>query len=154
MKANFLIQATIAEETLEPWVWMNDKIITTNKYIIIENSKEGKSIKTFKRTIDKNFMNTYNSNETKKIKLDSETNYLILSEYYRFKLGISKNTLVSLEVYEASWWQIVFKHHWRHPNPAVQFANRLSIISIILAIFSFLLTIYSIILTIIVANSQ
>jgi len=148
MTTTFTIRPTVSEEALEGWIWTNDTTIQTNGFIIIKNPINKKSIKTFRRTIDNNFQAFYNDRpHTNDINIESGETYLILNEFYRNYLDIERTGQVRLEIKKANWWHILFKVHLAHPNPTVQFANRATIISIILGFLGLLLAIYSICLT-------
>lgn len=64
------IKPTIAEEALESWIWTNDASVSNKGFIVIKNPKNGNKIKTFKRTIDDNFINIYNQHNTNKIEIN------------------------------------------------------------------------------------
>lgn len=83
-----------------------------------------------------------------KIENSETTNYLVINEYYRELLEIPKNKIIELKITEANSWEKMFLIHWTHPNPTVQFANRATLISIILGILSILLGILALVLTI------
>jgi hypothetical protein len=147
MIVDFNIRPTISEESLEGWVWTNEISVRTRGFIIIENPANGKSIKTFCRAIDGNFQTLYNEKpHTNSIDISTGT-FLIINEFYRNLLEIPRTGNVILNIKQANWWQMLTKSHWTHPNPTVQFANRLTIISVILGILALALTIYSVCLT-------
>ena len=143
MRVTINIRPTIAEESLEGWVWTNESSIQTRGFVIIENPENRRSIKTFCRTIDHNFQALYNERpHTINIDITSET-FLIINEFYRNQLGIMRTGTVILNIKKATWWQILTKSHWTHPNPTVQFANRLTLIAFILGLVALGLTISS-----------
>jgi hypothetical protein len=136
------IKPTIAEEALESWVWTNDTSVPSKGFIIIKNPTNGKKIKTFKRTIDDNFVLLYNQHNTNQIDINKPITYLIINEYFRDTLGVRKNEEIELEISKANIFHKLFLIHWCHPNPTVQFANRAMVISIIIGAIALLLTIY------------
>ncbi len=140
----YQIMPTIAEESLESWIWTNDTNVSTNGFIVIHNPKNGKSIKTFKRTIDNNFVKNYATHNTNEIELDNGKKYLIINEYFRIILGVQSNSEMLLEIKRANCFQKLLLIHWSHPNPTVQFGNRATIFSIIVGAIALLLTIFSI----------
>lgn len=143
----YLIKAALSEEALESWVWSNDSSITSRGFIIIENTANGNKIKTFKRTIDDNYINLYNKADTNKINSQSQDSILIINEYLRNRLLIKQNESFELKITAAGFWDKLFFIHLDHPNPTVQSANRATIVSCILAIVALVLTVYSLILT-------
>lgn len=147
MTINFIIRPTLAEESLEGWIWTNETSVQGNGFIILKNPNNGKSIKTFRRSIDLNFQNFYNERpHTNSINI-SEGTFLIINEFYRNILEIPRTGNLTLEIRKANCLEILLKSHFTHPNPTVQFANRMTIASIILAILSLVLTIYSLYMT-------
>lgn len=141
----YLIKAALTQDALESWVWSNDSNITSRGFIIIENTSNNKKIKTFKRTIDENFINLYNKADTKKI--DSQDHIIIMNEYLRNRLNVKQNESFDLRIKSASLLDRLFFIHLDHPNPTVQYANRATIASCILAIIALVLTVYSIYIT-------
>jgi hypothetical protein len=142
----YKILPALKEDALEAWVWMNDSQIPQNIYLIIKNKQYRKSIKTFKRTIDLNYQNNYNAREnTYKIDIQSSHNYIVMNEYYREKLGVNKNCNEYLLIKKANLFQVLFKIPLLHPNPVVQYANRSTIVALIIGIIALILTIYSIV---------
>jgi hypothetical protein len=138
----YFIRPTLSGESLEPWVWVEDNSI--NGFIRIENLDNGKIIRTYKRTIDKNFVKVYNEKRTINfLKLNSNQLSLIINEYYRNKLGLEPNQHVNLVVKNEKWYYKIIRVHWGHPHPTVQYTNRVTIISFIVGIIGIALSILS-----------
>ena len=142
----YTIRPSISEEALDSWIWTNDESLTFKGFIVIKNPVNKKSIRTFKRTLDKNYEKIYNDRGTCEINLNSDTKYLVINEYFRDVLGIEKHQEVELEIKRAKFCEKIFIH-WTHPNPTVQIAFRASTISILISLIALALTIYSICLT-------
>ncbi len=140
MSNKYLVKPSTIEDSLENWVWIND--ITKNDFIKILNTKSKKSVIVYKRTIDDNFINFYNSKKTVNI-TDLGLPTIVINEYYRNVLSIEKNCLYELEIRKASFFEKFFNSNWTHPNPTVSLSYKLSIVSLILGV---LLSIVSIIL--------
>ena len=140
MSNKYLVKPSTIEDSLENWVWIND--ITKNDFIKILNTKSKKSVIVYKRTIDDNFINFYNSKKTVNI-TDLGLPTIVINEYYRNVLSIEKNCLYELEIRKASFFEKFFNSNWTHPNPTVSLSYKLSIVSLI---FGVLLSIVSIIL--------
>lgn len=131
MEKGYLIKASTVEDALENWVWINDD--SKNRFIKIYNPKSKKYIIVFKRTIDDNFIDFYNSKKTKKI-IDIKASTIVMNEYYRNILDIDKNENCKLEIKTANFCNKVFNSNWAHPNPSVSFSYKLSLISLILGV--------------------
>lgn len=116
MSNKYLVKPSTIEDSLENWVWINDK--TKNDFIKILNTKSKKSVIVYKRTIDDNFINFYNSKKTVNI-TDLGLPTIVINEYYRNVLSIEKNCLYELEIRKASFFEKFFNSNWTHPNPTV-----------------------------------
>lgn len=143
----YTIRPSISEEALDSWIWTNDESLASKGFIVIKNPVNKKTIKTFKRTLDENFVKIYNDKDTYKIDLKSDTKYLVINEYFREILGVGKNQELELKIGRATFLQKLFIIHWTHPNPTVQIANRATTISILISLIALALTVYSIWLT-------
>lgn len=140
MKTQYLIKASTIEDSMENWFWTNvDSIRGTVKII---NPSNKKSVILFKRTIDENFINFYDSKKTIKIR-ESKRPLIIINEYYRFKLGIEKNKEYDLEIKNVSYFGKIFNSNWEHPNPTISLSYKTTLISVLLSIVSILLGLIS-----------
>lgn len=140
----YFIRATLSGESLEPWVWVNDNSI--NGFIRIENLNNGKTIRTYKRTIDRNFIKVYNEiRAINHLQFNSNEFSLIINEYYRNKLGLETNQYANLLVKNEKWYNKIIQVHWGHPHPTVQYTNRVTIISFAAGILGIGLAIWSMI---------
>jgi hypothetical protein len=129
--SKYIIKKAMFEEALAPWVWTNDECIPYRKYIIVKNKKNNKSIKVFQRTLEENYVNRYNNSSSNIINLNNDK-YIVISEYYRKKLGIDNNdNTADIEVKKA---KCQFSSY--HPDPTVQFAKTCSITALILGFIS------------------
>lgn len=142
------IKAALSTDAMESWIWSNDPDITSRGFIIIKNSINGNKLKAFKRSIDANYIRMYNQANTVSIVDQSNNLILIMNEYQRNRLSVTQNNSFELSIKPASTWDKLFRIHLYHPNPTVQYANRATILSCILAVVALILTIYSLILTI------
>jgi hypothetical protein len=155
----YKILPSLADEALAGWIWTDKKGFGYRKFIIIKNPEnEGKSIITFKRRIDENFIKKYNgrregsiSKDDCKICGDKNTNHLVINEFYREELGISKTykkgetgKMTKLEITNANWFNVL-KYQWSHPNPAIQCGNRVAIASAAIGIIALLVSIFTLI---------
>ena len=138
----YFIRPTLSEESLEPWVWINDNSI--NGFIRIQNLANGKSIKTYKRTIDRNFIKVYNEKRTiDHIQFSDSERLLIINEYYRKKLNLKTNEDADLRIENEKWFNKIFRIHWGHPHPTVQYTNKVTIISFGIGLLGIVLAIWS-----------
>lgn len=143
MTKDYLIKASTVEDALENWVWINDD--SKNGFIKIYNPKSKKYIIVFKRTIDNNFIDFYNSKNTISI-TDIKAHKIVMNEYYRKKLHLEKNISYSLELSKTNLVNRFLNSNWSHPNPSVSLSYKLSFISLFLGV---LLSVVSIILGIV-----
>jgi hypothetical protein len=135
MQSQYIIKPALADEALEQWVWVWVKDSNEDcKHIDIKYGKN--KINVYMLIIDNNFKRRYQSRTGYRI--PDKDNVLIISNYYRGKLGIKVNETVSLDIKEAS--KLIRLPKWNCPHPTVEAANRASIISIALGIISLLVT--------------
>jgi len=135
-------------ESLEPWIWTNYSKKGLFGYIVITNNLNKKKIKCFKRTIDPNFLNIYNQEGQGRNKIDTNQNrVLVINEYYRKKLEIETGREYDLSINKANYYYRLFLN-LDHPNPQVQYGNRMALCSFAFGILSFILGILAIILAI------
>ncbi len=133
----FKIFASMNIDSLEPWIWTNYDEIDSNGYITITNSSNNKKIKCFKRTIDNNFLKMYN--QEGRIKIDSRNDKIIvINEYYRKRLGTETQQECQLTIKKAKYFDQLF-FNLDHPNPQVQYGNRMALWSFVFGILSFIL---------------
>ena len=69
---------------------------------------------------------------------------MIINEFYRDVLNIQKHDEVDLLIYKANIFHKLFLIHWAHPNPTIQFANRVTIVSLLFAIIALIITVLSV----------
>jgi len=139
----YQIFPALNNESFEGWIWTNDDTINGNNFITIRNPLNGKKIRTFKRTIDPNFIRIYRDGHTKTI--DEKWSVLVISDYYREKLCIGKGEEVNLIIEESTFIENFFLGNWNHPNPYISQSNKINVTSLALAILAILLTIWSLI---------
>ena len=80
MNNKYFILAALNEESLENWIWTNNKSIPKG-FIKITNKENNKTIVVFKRTIDDNYESYYDSKNTNKIKNKNEL-LIIMNELF------------------------------------------------------------------------
>lgn len=135
---NFKIFASMNIDSLEPWIWTNYEN-NSKGFITITNMSNGKKIKCFKRTIDDNFLKIYNKKGEDRIPIEKKERYaIVINEYYRNRLEIETQEKYSLSVSRSNFCELLFLN-WHHPNPQVQYGNKMSIWSLALGIFSIIL---------------
>lgn len=146
MKENmvFKIFASMNIDSLEPWIWTNFEN-NSKGYITIKNKSNGKKIKCYKRTIDDNFLKIYNELGEGRISIDLNKGYyaIVMNEYYRNRLQIKTQEDCELSIEKSGWLELLFLN-WYHPNPQVQYGNRMSVFSILLGLIALIATIKSI----------
>ncbi len=140
----YKIYPTLSSESIEGWVWTNDTDIQSNGFISIKNPLNGRSLRTFKRTIDENFIKIYNDSKiTNKIETDELK--IVMNEYHRNKLDLNKSDTVDLTIVKSSWFAKYFWNSWDHPNPYVSFSNKVTLYSFLITLVSLLVTIIALV---------
>jgi hypothetical protein len=135
----FKIYASLNLESIEPWIWTNYENPDYKGFIVIINPLNSKKIKCFKRKIDDNFLSNYNKSDRCTIKPENDY-VLVINEYYRNKLEIETKHDYDLIVKNVSFLNPLFLN-WDHPNPQVQYSNRMTVTSIMFGFLSLILAV-------------
>lgn len=149
MRKKFTIYAALLEETKAGWIWIPKTNDIKSDLIKVTNPVKKKTIVCECRVIDDNFIDDYNKRRTKRIK-KNEMNNIVVSEYYRNKLGdIKTEQQVELIVEESGngikgYIDRYLNAPFNHPDVYVRITARVAVWSLFLgglALFFALLTI-------------
>ncbi|MBK6991194.1 MAG: hypothetical protein IPH34_04945 [Chitinophagaceae bacterium] len=135
----YTVRPSLYSEALESWVWLSNNNLSG--FIKITNSSNNKTVYTYKRNFDDNFIKKYNDSDNT-FKINNKENYIILNEYYREKLQVEKHNDVQLLIKKQNWVDIFFKNNWNNPNPLIQNTVRVSVISLFIGLIALLLTVF------------
>ena len=139
--AKFTIYAALREDMNEGWVWLGGHNHLPNRSIIkLTNSKTSRhvfceicKIEDKKDGKDGNFIRSYNRKCGGRVPISDEKSALVISEWYRKRLGVEKDADVEIDV-------TAYRHFGRiraclcHPQNVVRVATWLGIIGVILGI--------------------
>ncbi len=165
MSKKFYVLASLHDESNFGWVWLpesSSKEYNSRDLVKIEAEKTGKKIYTICRIIDDNFIRIYHNrlkkdcgNDRDNNKSDKDYNCdenecnkitgngynIVISDYYRAKLGIDKgeNSLIFTKVSNSNIFAKV-KYLLEHPDNAIQIAAFLAIASILISSIGILLS--------------
>ena len=103
------IYASIHEESEAGYVWIHKsqlpKTAKNRPIVRLKSKMTGKSVYCEARTIDANFLNHYSQDSRLTITNERQKSALVISEWYRDKLGIEKNRDFEIEVQlRDNWW--------------------------------------------------
>lgn len=129
------------EEDNSGWVRMtNIYDIYSRGYVKIIENKTKRYIVCVVRTLDDNFMENYNERKhTKKIPKD-DPNVIVMNEYYRDLLRISKNDILTCRIEKVSSFCYKLYAFTHHPDNAIVIATWLSIWSVFLGSIGLILS--------------
>ncbi|WP_291325120.1 hypothetical protein [Desulfovibrio sp. UCD-KL4C] len=131
---NYTIYAARDSEMKEGWVWSSNS--PSN---VVKISHRGKSIYCECFKIDENFIKQYNGN-TERVKILPEKDVLVISQWYRNRLGISKTQEeYDIEIECVCGIKREFLSGCDHPQAAMRLATKLAGISVILGILGLVL---------------
>jgi len=138
------IFVALHEEANEGWVWIPKGIVPSGSNLIcLKNTQNGRKVYCSCRTIDENFQEYYNDENRRTHKISKNDNPIVISGYYRNKLGLESNYEYELDITSTrnpiNWIRALVNH----PNNAIQLATWLAIISIFIGIVSVVLSICS-----------
>jgi hypothetical protein len=144
-RKKYNVYPALSEDMNAPYIWASDLSIHQRPLAKITNTNTGDSIVCQVLNIDHNFRNKYNgSPNTKNL---SETDpVVVMSEWYRRLLGISKDDNPELEIGPKCQWfpcQAQIKASYSHPDYNIRLAVTLAIVSVFLGVVGFFLGIIS-----------
>jgi len=134
MKKNLEVYASFQEDSNVGWVWI-PPLDTIHSRDHIEVSQTNNSVICVARVIDKNFLYLYN--KAPRNIITDENNAIIISEYYRDKLGgIKTGQKYDFEIKRICKLNFVSKTRalMQHPDNAVKIACWLALVSVGLSI--------------------
>lgn len=123
-------------------VWTTSSEIETN-LIKIKNPKNGKSIIVAHRCIDDNYIKIYNSSyNTNRLKGFNNSNEIIIDEYYRKKINVSKNSDVELLIIPVKpsqlWSNLSYLQN--HPNEIIKITFWFTFLTFLFTLFSYVVS--------------
>ncbi len=123
-------------------VWTTSSEIETN-LIKITNPKNGKSIIVAHRSIDDNYRKIYdNSDYTNRLDSVINPNQIIIDEYYRKKINISKNSDVELlitPVKSSQLWSNL-SYLKNHPNEVIKITYWFTFLTFLFTLFTYIVS--------------
>ena len=123
-------------------VWTTSSEIETN-LIKIKNPANGKSIIAAHRFIDANYRKIYdNSVYTKRLNSVINPNQIIIDEYYRKKINISKNSDVELLITSVKSSQLWSKLSYlkNHPNEVIKITYSFTFLTFLFTMFTYIVS--------------
>ena len=123
-------------------VWTTSSEIETN-LIKITNPKNGKSIIVAHRSIDDNYRKIYdNSDYTNRLDSVINPNQIIIDEYYRKKINISKNSDVELLITPVKLSQLWSNLSYlkNHPNEVIKITYWFTFLTFLFTLFTYIVS--------------
>ena len=146
MKLNLNIFRSLHEESNEGWIWTSPVSgINSRDLVNVINKSTGKSICVYCRIIDNNYVNIYNSNGGRKN--ISNYNSIVLSSYYRDKLGIMHDeTNSEFELKKIKFYQMIkiIRFLFGHPEVSLKLVTILAVTSIFFGFIGIIISIIGI----------
>ena len=129
----FKVYAALIDDINSGWVWVGGFEGEQRSIVKLHNKKNRKSVYCEALKIDKNYLKKYAEGNTSAI--ENELNIIILSEWYRKKLGIhSTRNEENLSISKQNHLIGRFMASIQHPQVIVRLAIYLGIISVILGV--------------------
>lgn len=123
-------------------VWTTSSEIEAN-LIKIKNPKNGKSIIVAHRSIEDNYRKIYNSSDnTNRLNSFINSNQIIIDEYYRKKINISKNSDVELlitPVKSSQLWSNL-SYLKNHPNEVIKITYWFTFLTFLFTLFTYIVS--------------
>lgn len=138
MEMKLKIFAALSEDINNGWVWLPDNIVSTRTVVKITNASTRKKVYCEAIQTGFNFQKRYNQQAKHEITDPSAT--LIINEWYRQKLGITKTQ--QFENLEVNTCDNIWGKTWaslHHPQIVVRLATMLGVLSVFLGVIGILL---------------
>ena len=144
----FKIYAAKIEDMNQGWIWLggHDKL-AQRSVVRLSNGDTWKRVYCEVLKIDENFIRDYNRPEKYRIPINDLKSTLVVSEWYRTRLGLERNTEAEIELTSANGFCGRLYACLQHPQVVVRLSTRLGIwsvflsaIGIILAVATFFVT--------------
>jgi hypothetical protein len=123
--------AALHEESASPWVWLSTPSFPSRTLVRIRH--ERKSVWCDYRLIDKNFVTVYNERENTR-KIQEPASAIVISDWYRSRLGVETGKSVRLEVVACDNWWCELNLYRHHPDRIGRLAASLGILSVLVTI--------------------
>jgi hypothetical protein len=141
MTSKYLVRTALAEDINAPYIWFSSLPCDSRDIVRIINRETSKSIWCQAIKAGDNFIVRYNENQ-KTLKVESQTPFVVLNEWYREKLDLRKNETSQLEVRCYAWLPLFLKQllaSYKHPDNTVRLAVDLSLVALILGVIGLVL---------------
>lgn len=128
----------------EGWIWIQDDFNKSRSILRISNIDNNKKVTCEGLTIDENYIYEYNHNKRHSIDIKSNKNTIVMSEWYRKKLGIyetNKEFNLRIEIKTCTFYKITAGLN--HPQIIVRLSVGLAIWSCILGVIGIVMGIFS-----------
>ncbi len=136
----YKIYPTLHSEIRKGTVWSFFKI--NSNLIKIKNVENNKSIIVAHRKIENNFIKIYSQSDFTNPLEISNKNVIIIDEYYRNKLSVSKYDEIELEIKHVKSFQFWCKLSYlkNHPDEVVNITFWFAFLTFIFTIFSYIIS--------------
>lgn len=136
----YTIYACLSEHISEGFVWLQKKELPNRGIVKILNEKSGKSIFCEALEIEQNFLNKYNAESSRRIKIKDPESSIVLNGWYRVRLGdISTKCQYPLQICSANTPYGQIRACMQHPQVVVRVAVCLGILSLFLGVLGVLI---------------
>lgn len=145
MKRKYEVYPALHDESNAGWIWMSqEEDFASRDYISVVNMSTDKKVLCICRIIDANFKRVYKERTGKAIQ--EKKNALVVSDYYRKKLGLDEGK--GQEISEFEIGRVVdpvskIRTLLQHPDNIVKIVTWLAIISVAVGLVSILTSIWS-----------
>jgi hypothetical protein len=124
--------ASLAEDINNGWVWVPEDIVSERTVVRIKNKDTKKVVYCEALQIGSNYLKRYNTND-RTHKITEKGRSVVISEWYRKKLGISGTQVdvdFEIEVKDNPWGHLRAALH--NPQIVIRLAMELALLSVVL----------------------
>jgi hypothetical protein len=129
----YMVKAALVEDINSPYIWFSSLSCESRDIVKLTNTDENKSIWCEVVKASENYVDRYNKNKRTINIVDAEP-CLVANEWYREKLGLSKNSKSNIRI-SVSRLPLFYRQllaSYKHPDNTVRLAVDLALVSVIL----------------------
>jgi hypothetical protein len=141
----YKVYPSLKEDINSPTVWLQGSNLDSRDLVLVKCKQSHKSVWVDAQIVDNNFLKNYNQPPRKSLNKDIKA--IIISEWYRQKLGIKKGVHTNLEIKQIKLPLMRFFRQMQaalnHPDSAVRICAGIAIVSLLLGFIGLILGVIS-----------
>ncbi len=142
---SYIVRTALVEDINNPFIWFSALDCESREIVKITNKTNSKSVWCEIIIAGDNFIDRYNKNK-RTINVSRKEPFLVANDWYRKKLGLTKNEITEVEIIHGLKWSGFVPQlfaSYKHPDNTVRLAVDLGFVSLGLGILGLILGVIS-----------